>query len=55
MTHHQYGISALVSQTSFGGQTSGIVVKYRLFSKASNLLSDRNYGVVAIETLDCFG
>ena len=31
---HQYGISALVSQTSFGGETSGTVVaspKCRLF------------------------
>ena len=31
---HQYGISALVSQTSFGGETSGGVVKCRLFSQA---------------------
>ena len=34
VTHHQYGISALVSQTSFGGKTSGNVVKCRLFSHA---------------------
>ena len=34
MTHHQYGISAFVSQTSFGGETSGSVVKCRLFSQA---------------------
>ena len=34
MTRHQYGISALVSQTSFGGETSGNVVKCRLFSQA---------------------
>ena len=32
VTRHQYGISALVSQTSFGGETSGSVVKCRLFS-----------------------
>ena len=32
--HHDYGISALVSQTSFGGDTSGSVVKCRLFSQA---------------------
>ena len=32
---HQYGISALVSQTSFGGQTSGSVPKCRLFSRVS--------------------
>ena len=29
-----YGISALVSQTSFGGETSGSVAKCRLFSQA---------------------
>ena len=31
---NQYGISALVSQTSFGGKTSGSVAKCRLFSQA---------------------
>ena len=34
VTRHQYGISALVSQTSFGGETSGSFAKCRLFSKA---------------------
>ena len=34
VTRHQYGISALVSQTSFGGETSGSVAKCRLFSQA---------------------
>ena len=34
VTRHQYGISAFVSQTSFGGETSGSVVKCRLFSQA---------------------
>ena len=34
MTRHQYGISALVSQTSFGGETGGSVTKCRLFSQA---------------------
>ena len=29
---HQYGIPALVPQTSFGGETSGGVAKCRLFS-----------------------
>ena len=33
-TRCQYGISAFVSQTSFGGETSGSVVKCRLFSQA---------------------
>ena len=32
---HQYGISALVSQTSFFGETTGGVAKCRLFSQAN--------------------
>ena len=35
VTRHQYGISALVSQTSLGGETSGSVAKCRVFSQAS--------------------
>ena len=35
MTRHQYGISALVSQTSFRWQTSGSVAKCRLFSQVT--------------------
>ena len=34
LTRHQYGIFVLVSQTSFGGKTSGSVAKCRLFSQA---------------------
>ena len=34
MTRHQYGISALVSQTSFRGETVGGVAKFRLFYQA---------------------
>ena len=34
VTHHQYAISALVSQTLFGRETSGSVAKCRLFSHA---------------------
>ena len=34
VTRHQYGIYALVSQTSFGGESSGSVDKCRLFSQA---------------------
>ena len=34
-THHQYGISALVSQTSFHGETVGGIVKCHLFSQAT--------------------
>ena len=34
-TRHQYGISSLVSQTSFRGETSGgVAAKCRLFSQA---------------------
>ena len=35
VTRHQYGISALVSQTSFCGETSGSVAKCRRFSQAT--------------------
>ena len=35
VTSHQYGISALVSQTSFGGETTGSIAKCGLFSKAN--------------------
>ena len=34
VTHHQYGISTLVSQTSFRGETSGGVAKCLLFCQA---------------------
>ena len=39
VTRHQYGISALVSQTSFGGETSGSVAESRLFSQATHTQS----------------
>ena len=35
VTRDQYGMSALVPQTSFGGETSGSVAKGRLFSQAA--------------------
>ena len=35
VTRHQYGISALVSKTSFGGKTSGSVAKCRQFAQAN--------------------
>ena len=35
MTRYRYGISALVSQTPFCGETSGDVVKCRPFSEAN--------------------
>ena len=39
VTRHQYENSALVSQTSFGGETSGSVAKCWLFSQANHQLS----------------
>ena len=42
MVHRaQYGISALVSQTSFGGEASGSVAKFWLFSQARLLETKR--------------
>ena len=35
VTPNQYGISALVSQMSFGGETNGSVTKCLLFSQAT--------------------
>ena len=35
MTRHQYGISALYPQTSFGGENSGGIEKSWLFAQAS--------------------
>ena len=34
VTRHQYGFSALVSQTPFGEETNGSVARCRLFSQA---------------------
>ena len=34
VTPHEYGISVLVSQTSFGSETSGSIAKCQLFSQA---------------------
>ena len=41
VTRHQYGISALVSQTSFRGETSGGIAKCRLFSQTERLTTLR--------------
>ena len=38
VTRHQYGISALVPQTLFRGETSAYVAKSQLFSQASFLI-----------------
>ena len=39
VTRYQYGISALVSQMSFGGETSGSSAKCWLFSQATSLIA----------------
>ena len=44
-TRHQHGISAIVSQTSFRGETIGGVAKWRLFSQAIAL---RIFGACAV-------
>ena len=36
VTGHQYGISVLISQTSFGGESSGSIAKCRLSSLAKS-------------------
>ena len=41
VTRHQYGIFALVSQTSSGGEPSGSIAKCCLFSQASDFLNKR--------------
>ena len=40
---HQYGISALVSQMSFGGETSGSITKCWLFSQATFWLAQQRF------------
>ena len=50
VTRHQYGISALVSQTSFGGETSGSVAKCRLFSQATGHLLSRGFWIAYFPT-----
>ena len=37
VTHHQYGISTLVSQASFGGESGSSVAKCQLFSQARSV------------------
>ena len=50
MTRHQYGISALVSQTSFRGETVGGVAKCRLFTQATFFVKN---GTQKGKGLDC--
>ena len=40
VTRHQYGLSALVSQTTFRGETKGGVAKCQLFSTADSDVSE---------------
>ena len=49
VTHHQYGISTIVSQTSFREETSDGLAKYRLFFQAtekvlSKFIKDNDLG-----------
>ena len=46
VTRHQHGISALVSQTSFGGETSGSVAKCQLFSQAIVIMGTFRSGTI---------
>ena len=52
VTRHQYGISTLVSQTSFRGKTRGVVAKCQLFSEAINCMacpiSFQNYVIISL-------
>ena len=54
-TRHRYGISALVSQTSFGGETTGSVAKCRLFSQASVTRACKvvPFSSVAVQGIEC--
>ena len=45
LTRYQYGISALVSQTSFRGGISGSVAKCRLFSQATSCLTGTRFNL----------
>ena len=49
VTHHQYGISALVSQTSFCGETVGGVAKCQLFPPARSTWDISCYYIIGQE------
>ena len=48
VTSHQYGISALVSQTSFRGETRGGLPKCRLFSQACSPATKHSLGNIFV-------
>ena len=50
VTRHQYGISLLVSRTSFGGETSGRVWKCRLFSHVTSRTGLIKHGLIRQES-----
>ena len=54
VTRHQYGIFALVSQTSFRGQTSGVVVKCQLFSQATILSGTKFMLIIRVQRRGTF-
>ena len=47
VSRHPYGISALVCQTSFGGETSAGVTKCWLFSQANHTKETLYYAVLS--------
>ena len=49
MTRHQYGISALVSQTSFRGETVSGTAKSQLFSQANSIVTRSQLPLVVRE------
>ena len=48
VTRNQYGIPGLVSQTSFGGETSGSAAKRQPFSQAKNFFTGKELVVSPI-------
>ena len=53
VTRHQYGVSALVSQTSFREESSGGFAKCRLFSQGTIIPSRSNSGQMNIFSGHC--
>ena len=46
VTRHQYGISALITQTSFGGGTGGSIAKCWLFSQSTYIQHIELYALI---------
>ena len=54
VTRHQYGIFALVSQTSFRGQSSGVVAKFQLYSQATILSGTKFMLIIRVQRRGMF-